>query len=793
MNHALVPPDYRTLFEAAPDLYLVLDSNLAIVAASDAYLRTMQRERDDVLGLNVYAAFPDNAHDLEAGGNSAMAASMGRLFASKQADVMPLQKYDVPRDDGQGFDEKHWRIVNAPILGDDGAIRYVLHRAEDVTEKVIAKREGEETERRLRTLLATLPCMIYRSSAEEPFPLETISAACQQITGYPPDAFLSDEVMWASLIHPDDLLLRAQSEPVALDGSFTSSEYRILHRDGSVRWVEDHHRTLQLPEGALVVEGVVYEITARKAADQEVQSARLAAEAATSAKSSFLASMSHEIRTPMNAIIGMTSILLDSTLTVDQQDAAEVIRGSGEHLLTLINDILDYSKIEAGKIDLERAAFSVRDCVESAIDIAASTAAQKGIELGYLMRAGTPERAIGDVGRLRQVLVNLISNAVKFTPSSGQVFIDVHADGESPGEFRVLHVAVKDTGIGIGPETRARLFQPFEQGDVSTTRLHGGTGLGLSISRRLVEMMGGHIAVDSAPGQGSTFRFSVRVGRIAGSGEFHLPYFAVPALRGRRVLIVDDIEVNRRILRHYVELWGMLPIETASSAEALAWVARGDAFDLALLDYQMPELDGSALAREIRAVRTEVELPILILSSAATELPALAGVADALLKPVKPSRLLEAVAKLLAHVAPTARAEPLAFHLPKTLGRDHPLRILVAEDNAMNQKLAKMLFAKMGYAPDFVSDGKEAVEAVARQTYDVVFMDVLMPVMDGLDATRVIVSAGPARPRIVGMSANAMTEDRKIAEAAGMDDYVPKPVPVEALVAALGRCIRRSA
>ncbi|RYZ65769.1 MAG: response regulator, partial [Proteobacteria bacterium] len=302
--------------------------------------------------------------------------------------------------------------------------------------------------------------------------------------------------------------------------------------------------------------------------------------------------------------------------------------------------------------------------------------------------------------------------------------------------------------------------------------------------------------VESTLGEGSTFHFTVQVQKILGSGEFQMPYFSVPALRGRRVLIVDDIEINRRILRHYVELWGMLPVETASSQEALGWVRRGDAFDLALLDYQMPELDGVNLARSLRELRSEASLPILILSSAATELPPLSGVAEAMVKPIKPSRLLEAVSKVLVQTVPAPRVEPPApFHLPKTLGAEHPLRILVAEDNAMNRKLAKMLFEKMGYDPDFVSDGNEALEAVERQRYDVVFMDVLMPVMDGLDATRELVRRSELpgarqRPRIVGMSANAMTGDRRTAEIAGMDDYVPKPVSVDLLVAALKRCER---
>ncbi len=785
-------PAFDLLFDALPDPYVALDATLQIVAVNAAYLLATRTTRE-IIGQRLCDVVPDAPAETVA----ALAASLQRVLFRKHADTVALPDFVEARG-GAASACQHWRACNTPVLGADGTLAYIMHGLEDVTDTVQIRLEGAETERRLRTLLATLPCMIYRSGAQAPWPMETISAACVTITGYRAEDFLSGLVTWASLVHPDDTLLRVESAPVGSGGAFTSAEYRIVHRDGCVRWVEDHHRTLLLADGVVVIEGVVYEVTNRRAIDDEIRSARLAAEAATSAKSAFLASMSHEIRTPMNAVIGMTSILLDSSLAAEQRDAAEVIRSSGEHLLTLINDILDYSKIEAGKIELERAPFSVRECIESGIDIVIGAALSKGVELGYLMHTGTPERASGDVGRLRQILVNLLSNAVKFTAPGGHVFVEVTArsiaaDSAQAGSFRELEFSVKDDGVGISAEAQARLFQPFEQADVSTTRLHGGTGLGLSICRRLAELMDGRIWVESELGKGSTFRFSVRVLKVAGSGEFQMPFFAVPALRGSRVLIVDDLEVNRRILRHYIELWGMQAHETSSPSEALEWIERGEVFDIALLDYQMPEVDGLSLAVSMRKLRSARALPILILSSAASELPCVADVAGTMLKPIKPARLLEAIAKAITQSEPARSADVAKLHLPKRLAAEHPLRILVAEDNAMNQKLAKMLFGKMGYAPDFVSDGKQAVEAVLRQVYDVVFMDVLMPEMDGLQATRELLRRKPGadRPRIVGMSANAMAEDRRAAESAGMDDYVPKPVPVETLIAALRRCIRK--
>ena len=568
--------------------------------------------------------------------------------------------------------------------------------------------------------------------------------------------------------------------------------------DGRVVWIHSLGQVVKDASGKPTdIYGVSQDITEFKRLEAELRLALQKSDDATKAKSAFLANMSHEIRTPMNGIMGMTELALDTDLTAEQRDYLVTVKSSADALLSLINDILDFSKIEAGRIELDPIEFLLRDSISDMLNPLALRASSKKMELAYEVHPDVPDALVGDINRLRQVLVNLVGNAIKFT-DTGEVVINVNL-AERTGDDLVLEVRVRDTGIGINEEAAARLFRPFEQAEVGTTRKYGGTGLGLAISRQLVELMGGAIRLESKPGVGSTFIFNVRfkagTPRTAATAQD-----AAKLFEGKTALIVDDNETNRRILTAMFGAWGLDNLQADSGTAALALLDRtqsaGQPVSVMITDLHMPGMDGFELVAAVRAHPAYKSLPTVLLTSSASsgdqERCRALGVAAKLLKPAKPSYLLDNLVSILTG-GNRSRPETVRAPIEARAASAHgPLNVLLAEDNAVNQKFATRLLQNAGHQVTVAQNGREAVDLSGSQSFDLVLMDLQMPEMDGLEATRAIrvrEAEGGRKTPIIAMTANAMTGDRERCIEAGMDGYIAKPVKKDLLFAEIGRVL----
>jgi PAS domain S-box-containing protein len=680
-----------------------------------------------------------------------------------------------------------------------------LVREQQVTTEELARttRALAASEAFLESLVENLPVNIHRKDREGRFIFankhfcEYKGKELDEILGK--TNFEIDPPELAKEYREIDELLMKTRQP------FEAEEARI-DPDGQRRWVHIIKMPVLDDAGTVIgTQGMFWDVTASKQAEENLTMAKEAAEAAARAKSEFLANMSHEIRTPMNGVIGMAGLLLEGELNLQQREFAETIRTSAETLLAIINDILDLSKIEAGKLTFEVLDFDLVKTVEGTLDMLAQRAQDKGLELAGTVASEVPTRLRGDPGRLRQILVNLVGNAIKFT-EQGEVVVRVCKESETD-THALVRFYVQDTGIGISPEAQEKLFQAFSQADSSTTRKYGGTGLGLVIAKQLVTMMGGQIGMYSGPGKGSTFWFTVQLEKQPRDAEF--PESHRPALYGLRVLVVDDNGTNRQILRHQLTVWKMLPSSAASGQEALRMLrtAAMEAlpYNLALLDVQMPEMDGFALARSVKADPAIAGTRLVVLTSIGQALSAQelrnAGIEAYLVKPVKQSHLFDCLMNAIGEPAAETffvhpvSSLPVSTSLEPTPHRKRP-RVLLAEDNIINQKVVLGQLQKLGYAADAVANGLEVLAALQRLSYDIILMDCHMPEMDGYEATQAIrkqeENLDQSRLRkspvhIIAITANAMQGDAEKCFAVGMNDYLSKPMGLPDLRAALER------
>jgi two-component system sensor histidine kinase/response regulator len=797
-EEALIESDrrFRDLFYDAPVGYHEIDIEGRITCVNTTELLMLGYSSEEMIGHHVWEFIGE-------------AEIARKTFAEKLAGIKPLGNVErsFRRKDGTFMEVQ---LDDQMLKDPSGRIIGIRATMLDITERKRIDEELKTNEMRMSEAqrIAHLGSWDYDAVTGE----VKWSEELWRILGLDQREFGLSFEEFLAMVHPDDHYLvksiYEKSRESKVDFRYV---YRLIHPDGTVRVLRADGRVICDEHGQVVkITGTTQDITEQKRVEDDLEQARDAALESTRLKSEFLANMSHEIRTPMNGVIGMTGLLLDTSLTAEQRDFTETINASAESLLTVINDILDFSKIEAGKLRIEKVDFDVAPVVEGPLELLAERAQAKGIEIASLIHSDVPLLLRGDAGRLRQIVTNLLGNAVKFT-EAGEVVLCVTKESETP-THATLRFAITDTGIGISEKAQRKLFQAFVQADGSTTRKYGGTGLGLAISRQLVELMGGEIGVDSKPGAGSTFWFTVRLEKRTDN-----PAAAYPRrieLDGLRVLVVDDSQTNRRIIEHQLASWGMHSTCVASGAEALKALRRevgaGNSYELAILDMQMPEMDGITLARTIKSDPAVSDTRLLMMTSLGlrTDCEALRqeGICRCLIKPVKQSILFDALATIMGAETKDAQTRPsaqvpgqqaIALSSPQALlpSRLSGFRILLAEDNSVNRKVALSQLDKLGYSADAVVNGREVLEALTVATYPIVLMDCQMPEMDGYEATAEIRRreyGGPTRTTIIAMTAHALEGEREKCLAAGMDDYLSKPVKARELAGMLERWIAPS-
>jgi len=804
----------RAILDTQADHVILEDKDLKVIWPNEAACQSAGVPREGLIGRHCYEVWAGRATPCE------------DCPVVKAMETGCAQEIERTTPDG-----RIWYIRGYPHRNASGEVVGGIEVTREVTERARAQASLRDSEAKFKRLSENAPAIVYQftMSPDGQFSFPYVSEGAKRILGVPAQEIMADAGRLLDLIHPDDrgaffegVVRSAQSlEPY-------HAEIRCL-KEGEVLWGEARSTPSRMADGALFWDGVLIDITERKLSEAQLAQANehlreaiaLAnemasrAEEASRAKSEFLANMSHEIRTPMNGVIGMTGLLLDTELTEEQRHFAETVLVSAESLLVLINDILDFSKIEAGRLDLESLDFDLRELMDDFAEMIAHKAQEKGLEFICAAEPDVPARLQGDPGRLRQVLINLSGNAIKFT-ERGEIAVRAALVSETEADA-LVRFSVRDTGIGIPEEKQGTLFEKFTQVDASATRKYGGTGLGLAISKQLVRMMGGHIGVDSSEGLGSEFWFTVRLGKAP--RQAHAPLRPRADVTGARILVVDDNATNREILLRQLKAWGARSDEAPDGKTGLRFLraaaAEGDPYQVAMLDMQMPHMSGEELGRQVRADASLRETHLVVMTSIgergdAQRLKEI-GFSGYLTKPVRQSELFDSLVAVLAGGPPRApkRTGPQQ-HIPK-IDRGN-VRILVVEDNFTNQQVALGLLKKLGLRADAVANGREAMKALETIPYDLVLMDVQMPKMDGLEATRRIRSLeseaqnsklkgkegtrGPSASGfqlpaqsghipIIAMTAHAMKGDRDMCLTAGMDDYVAKPIQIEALAEVL--------